>query len=456
MAQGAGLQNTILFAQNADFSGNANIGNAANMLTQDNQIWLGSTALNAGGTNINVKTLTAGTGITFSSSSSALTINSTASTTDLHVAKLIVNSVLNAGGNYTTITAALLAANSGDTIFVMPGNNGIYTEDLTLKAGVNIVAFNADALTPNVTIVGKLTATFAGTASISGIRLQTNSDFLLSVTGSSATTINLINCYLNCSNNTGIQSTSTSSQINVINCQGDLGATSAIFTLSGGGSLYMGYCTFSNSGGSGTATTASAGNYILEYCEFTSKFSTSGTTSQFDIRYCLFACSNPITHNSTNVVDSALRHSILAAGATVGISVGAGAHLNIQQCDIQSTNTTPISNSGTLTFDMIAYNSSSQMALRYIQTAVSYQVLFTDVIIGVTSNAAARTITMPNSSMTPGQFWIIKDEAGTAQSANNITISGNGANIDGSATFVINTNYGACELYWNGSNFFVI
>lgn len=92
----------------------------------------------------------------------------------------------------------------------------------------------------------------------------------------------------------------------------------------------------------------------------------------------------------------------------------------------------------------------------YTGTAVSYQVLVTDYIIGVTTNAAARTITMPNSGMASGQSWVIKDEAGTAQSANNITISGNGANIDGSATFVINTNFGSATLYFNGTNFFVI
>lgn len=92
----------------------------------------------------------------------------------------------------------------------------------------------------------------------------------------------------------------------------------------------------------------------------------------------------------------------------------------------------------------------------YTATAISYQVLITDKIIGVTSNASARTITMPNAGMVAGQSWTIKDQAGTAQSANNITISGNGANIDGASTFVINTNYGSASLYFDGTNFFII
>jgi len=90
----------------------------------------------------------------------------------------------------------------------------------------------------------------------------------------------------------------------------------------------------------------------------------------------------------------------------------------------------------------------------YTATAISYQVLITDNTIGVTSTAAARTITMPNSGMTDGQIWTIKDESGAA-ATNNITISGNGANIDGAATFVINNNFGAVNIYWNGSAFFI-
>jgi hypothetical protein len=91
---------------------------------------------------------------------------------------------------------------------------------------------------------------------------------------------------------------------------------------------------------------------------------------------------------------------------------------------------------------------------QYTATAVSYQVLTTDSIIGVTDTSSARTITMPNSGMASGQSWIIKDESGAA-ATHNITISGNGVNIDGASTSVIANNYGAIELYWNGSQFYI-
>ena len=62
----------------------------------------------------------------------------------------------------------------------------------------------------------------------------------------------------------------------------------------------------------------------------------------------------------------------------------------------------------------------------YTPTAVSYQVLITDQIVGVTSNASARTITLPSGGLIKGQRFTIKDEAGTAGSSNNITISETG------------------------------
>jgi hypothetical protein len=81
--------------------------------------------------------------------------------------------------------------------------------------------------------------------------------------------------------------------------------------------------------------------------------------------------------------------------------------------------------------------------------------LNTDAIIGVTSTAAVRTITMPASSLVTGQRWTVKDESGGA-AANNIIVSGNGKNIDAAASYSITTNYGAVDLYYNGTQFYLI
>jgi hypothetical protein len=86
-------------------------------------------------------------------------------------------------------------------------------------------------------------------------------------------------------------------------------------------------------------------------------------------------------------------------------------------------------------------------------TAISMAVTNAMYYIGVTSTAAPRTITMPAvGGIITGQIWVIKDESGGA-ATNNITVSGNGVNIDSAATYVINTNYGSVQIMYNGTQF---
>jgi hypothetical protein len=65
------------------------------------------------------------------------------------------------------------------------------------------------------------------------------------------------------------------------------------------------------------------------------------------------------------------------------------------------------------------------------------------------SSGAPTTITLP-SSPPVGKTYIIKDGRGDA-ATNNITVNGNGKNIDGAASFVININYGSLSLVYNGT-----
>lgn len=93
------------------------------------------------------------------------------------------------------------------------------------------------------------------------------------------------------------------------------------------------------------------------------------------------------------------------------------------------------------------------------RTAISatYTALVNDFLIAVTSTAAARTINLPAAATAgAGKMYFIKDESGGA-AANNITIDPSGAElIDGAATKLINTNYGAMRIYCNGTAWFTI
>lgn len=66
--------------------------------------------------------------------------------------------------------------------------------------------------------------------------------------------------------------------------------------------------------------------------------------------------------------------------------------------------------------------------------------------------SAPLTITLPATPLS-GQVFKIKDISGNALT-NNITVSGNGNNIDGSPSGLINTDYGALELLFNGTAWF--
>lgn len=85
-------------------------------------------------------------------------------------------------------------------------------------------------------------------------------------------------------------------------------------------------------------------------------------------------------------------------------------------------------------------------------TAVSYVALTTDTIVGVTSTAATRTITLPSSATAGSGFeLIVKDESGAA-GTNNITVSRAGSDtIDGATTVTISVNYGVLKVYSDGA-----
>ena len=72
----------------------------------------------------------------------------------------------------------------------------------------------------------------------------------------------------------------------------------------------------------------------------------------------------------------------------------------------------------------------------------------TAVFVGVT-NAAATTVKMPAASAV-GDWYVVTDPLGQAGS-NNITVDGNGKNINGASTYVISTNYDSVRVLYTGS-----
>jgi len=76
-----------------------------------------------------------------------------------------------------------------------------------------------------------------------------------------------------------------------------------------------------------------------------------------------------------------------------------------------------------------------------------------DYYLGITSGTV--TLTFDSADFTAGQAFVVKDEAGAA-GTNNITLaSANAETFDGNATYTINVDYGAVDVIFDGSDFFI-
>lgn len=395
-------------------------------------------------------------------------VSSASNARDYHDSIYIVGS--NASANYTTIASAYAAAVASgvpSTVFIQPGT---YTENLTGSANVNLCAHVCDAYTPNVTIIGKLSFASAGTLSISGINLQTNSDYCLSITGSAASIVNLRSCKITAANNTAINFTTAnaSAALNLNYCEGDISTTGiALFSSSSTGTFRIFNSIFLNSGGSSTANTCSDGNLFVRSSSFNNPWNVSGSC-------VLQAFSNSIvTTNNENatcmtlggVTGTSVTNSVFNSGSASAISISSS--YSLTNCNIASSNTNAITGAGTLLYAGLAFYSTSSTinttiqtpqvysndALKVVSPAGSYTIVPQDAVILV-DTTAARTITMP-ASPTTGEKHIIKDATGGA-AAFNITVAGNGHNIDGATSFTMSANWQSVTLVYSGSQWLII
>jgi len=273
-------------------------------------------------------------------------------------------------GTHTTIAAALTAASSGDTIFIRPGT---YTENLTLKAGVNITANACDGVTPSVIILGKCTFTTAGTVSISNVGLQTNGDYFLAVTGTLASKVNLENCYLNCANFDGITFTSSSASSSIIidGCDGNIGTTAKTLIISTAtGAVEIHYTRISNFGAAApTASSSSVALLTLRYSYLNFPLSMTGTGS-------IDAADTTIANATANLTSvttagtgiSSFQRCTFTSGTSSAVSIGTGTTVRLFDCLVESSNTNAITGAGTLTSTPIGFYGTSSLVNTTTQT----------------------------------------------------------------------------------------
>lgn len=173
------------------------------------------------------------------------------------------------------------------------------------------------------------------------------------------------------------------------------------------------------------------------------------------------------TTTGTNIaITSTGDLDLIASGGTGDMTISAGRNTDITsaagtitirsstggdvQLDASGTGRDVILTAATAGGDVYV---NGGLRLQRATTAVSASTSFRP-ILGVTDNSSARTVTLEQDVNSDGHIIIIKDEAGTAGSANNITISPESGTIDGGSSATINNNYGTWVGYGNGTNYF--
>lgn len=244
-------------------------------------------------------------------------------------------------GDFTTITAALTAASSGQTIFLRPGT---YTENLTLKAGVNLVAYNADAVSTggtsnaNVIIKGTITASYSGTASISGINLQTNGAAALTWSGSNTLTLRLTNCWISANDSTAITGNNSNAEIDLHYCVTQGASTNLIFSITNVQNFVMRNC-IGSAGASNIISTIAAGTCRIVNSNITFALATT-SSGAYALRESSFRSSTAVSLALVGTGVSSVNNCGFDAtengGSTAAITVGAGTTLNIAECQVGS------------------------------------------------------------------------------------------------------------------------
>lgn len=298
----------------------------------------------------------------------------------INVAKWIVDPTATVG-THTTIQAAINAASSGQTIFVRPGT---YTENLSLKAGVNIVAFVSDGESGNVTIVGKATFNATGAVYFSGIRFQTNSDFILVLSGSNLTSAEFDNCLFNCTNNTGISYTvaNATSTLALYDCVFILAAPGiALYSSSSTGTILIQNGKGANSGGSITSSNNSAGGANVIHSNIPFCFSTSGTgILNINNSFIDTAAENCPCATFNGTAGGLIMDSYCSSGTASAVSIGAGVSATLSNVTANSSNTNAVTGAGTLVFNNVAFintaniNTTSQVARKSYVNGVVQEV----------------------------------------------------------------------------------
>jgi len=274
-------------------------------------------------------------------------------------------------GTHTTIATALTSASSGDTIFI---RTGTYTENITLKAGVNLTAFGSDGITsfdsafstPNVIILGTVTASYNGSCCISGIQLQTNSAAALATSGSNTSNLILNNCSVYANNATGMTFNSANFNVEFYSCTFYSTSTNLLFAVTTG-PLNFQSCIFELSA-TASASTIAVTTAQFNACDMSGLDITTSSTGSVVVTNCAWVYAGNTLLTTVGTGSSSINNSSLQSTSASTISIGTGSNVTITNSSINSSNTNAITGAGTILYGEIVFTGTSSTINTTTQT----------------------------------------------------------------------------------------
>lgn len=348
--------NEAVFALNADFSGSSDP-SQNNGLVSNGQLWIGSTALNVGGTHVNVGGLTSPDGsITFGFTSPNITAIVAGGSPYISLSPYIVGSDIHSG--FSLIASAIAQAvtdgassTNPKNIYIKPKSGG-YTENLTLTDGINLIGFGQSFFSGICTtkIIGKITMTSAGNASVNDLVLQTNGDYLLEVTGASALNVILNDCFIFANDFNAIHLTNGSAGIQLFGCQGIAQASRTYFvTTAGGVNVYN--CTLP--GVTTVASTFAGTSLAMKHTLFGAPITMSGASGLDLINVDISLQDTTVLTVGAGTTAGKAFQCRFASGTASAVSIGG--ELNLVNSSVFSTNANAITGAGTLFYAFVSF-----------------------------------------------------------------------------------------------------
>jgi pectin methylesterase-like acyl-CoA thioesterase len=280
------------------------------------------------------------------------------STTSLSGGAPISKYIVDADGSadYTTIQAALNAANTAGGNAVVYVRPGTYTENLTLFGSIDIIGTSACALTnPQVTVIGVHTPPATGNVGFYGLTLESATHIFSSVAAGSGTLV-LYSCSLNCTNGYTYNLPNWVGTLGVNNCN-NAGTNDGGVNNTGGATVQIVTTGFGN--GTGNTMTLS-GPILITGVEDIGCPVNFVTGANAEISNTSFDATVTFSNNSIATVEAC----IFTTGATAAITMSSSGAVSLSDVVINSSANPCIAGAGagTLTMASVTFTNNRSLA----------------------------------------------------------------------------------------------